>query len=204
MDPYSFLRSLDDRPASLNGLNGLNPLSTLSGLNMDLSLPVDVRGKGRIAREEAALQAILVQRITNGNWDSLKPNSGKAISVDDHHICVAYHEDRESGFRVWEWHGHLLIFDDDAGFSPEYTYGNFFQPLEAKKEDCVDDDEEEEEEEDDGDKGKAHKDCNGISHRVGLGGIIEENESLSQINKKKQQGRPILHRIVNKAPSALA
>ncbi|KAI5082515.1 hypothetical protein GOP47_0002258 [Adiantum capillus-veneris] len=194
MDPYSFLRSLDERPPFLGALNGLNPLSSLNGLNVDLSAPVDVRGKGRVAREEAALQAILVKKITDGDWDSLKPNTGKAVNVEDHHICVAYHEDAESGCRVWEWHGHLLIFDDDVGFTPEYTYGNFFQPLEAKKSHSLFD------EEDDDDCKPKNGDK--VTLSIGLGGIID-NSSKQSLSKNKQQNGHILHRVVKKDASEL-
>ena len=149
MDPYSFLRALDSRApfqSSFNGLlNGLNPLTTLSGLgpsiNTDLipglsssspsaDAPVDVRGKGRIAREEASLEAKIVQKIALGNVETLKPNSGKAVSIGEHQICVAFHDDKDSGYRIWEWHGHLLMFDDEEGYTPQYIYGNHFQPLE--------------------------------------------------------------------------
>ncbi|MCO5606917.1 hypothetical protein L7F22_061108 [Adiantum nelumboides] len=194
MDPYSFLRSLDERPPFLGALNGLNPLSSLNGLNLDLSAPVDVRGKGRVAREEAALQSILVKKITEGDWDSLKPNSGKAVNVEEHHICVAYHEDAESSCRVWEWHGHLLIFDDDVGFTPEYTYGNFFQPLEAKKSGSLFDD--------DDDEGKL-KNNDKVTPSVGLGGIIDNN-SKQPLSKNKQQSVHILHRVVKKDAGELA
>ena len=147
MDPYSFLRALDSRDpfqCSFNGLlNGLNPLTTLSGLGPSMKTdlipglappsadaPVDVRGKGRIAREEAALEAKIVQKIALGNVETLKPNSGKAVSIGEHQICVAFHDDKDSGYRIWEWHGHLLMFDDEEGYTPQYIYGNHFQPLE--------------------------------------------------------------------------
>ncbi|KAH7366027.1 hypothetical protein KP509_18G059800 [Ceratopteris richardii] len=116
MDPYNFLRSFDDPTPFLGGLNGPDTLNTLSGLNIDLPTPVDCKKK-----------------IIDEDWEYLKPNTGKVMNVGDHHICVIYNEDKESCCRVWEWHGHLLLLDDEAGFSPEYTYGNFFQPLEIQK-----------------------------------------------------------------------
>lgn len=172
MDPYNFLRAMESRPPHIlqNGLNGLNPLATLSGLNLDP--PTDVRGRTKIAREEAALESKVVQLIIAGDWESLNPNSGKAVAIGDHHICVAYHEDSDSGYRTWEWHGHLMMFDEENGYTPEYIYGNYFQPMEKK-------DEVEEA---------------SVVNGVGLGGIIEGD-------KKKKQGS-ILHRNVRKDSSA--
>lgn len=172
MDPYEFLRAMDSRSplTGLSGINSLNPLSSLSGLGLDPPL-ADVRGRTKIAREEAALEAKVVQIIASGDWESLKPNSGKAIAIGEHHICVAHHEDADSGYRIWEWHGHLLMFDEDEGYTPEYIYGNHFQPMQKKEE----------------------PDETNVVNGVGLGGIIGGDD-------KKKQG-PILHRNVRKDSS---
>eukprot|EP00250_Pteridium_aquilinum_P008070 c17645_g1_i1 orf=74-667(+) len=189
MDPYNFLRNLDSRAPFLNGLN---PLSTLSGLNLELPIPTDVRGKGKIAREEAALESHIVQKIASGELESLKPNSGKAISIGEHQICVAFHDDTESGYRIWEWHGHLLMFDDDEGYSPEYIYGNHFQSLDKKLDDDVNGllDNVNDDEDVDG----RHAICNGVA-ALGLGSIIPLDDS------KKHQQLPrhskVLHRTGN-------
>ncbi|KAH7297793.1 hypothetical protein KP509_25G013100 [Ceratopteris richardii] len=188
MDIHSFLRALDDRPL-LGGLNGLKSLNTFCGLNIDPSVPVDVRGKGRVAREEAALQALIVQTINDGDWDSLKPNSGTAVNVGDHYLCVSYNEDHQSGCRVWEWHGHLLIFCEESGFSPEYTYGNYFQHLESKKDDGSSDET---------DVRRGTKSGEKVARRIGLCGIINENEGQLDLVKHRQQDGFILHRLVKK------
>ncbi|TKY45775.1 hypothetical protein E2542_SST30200 [Spatholobus suberectus] len=85
-------------------------------------------GKSELAREEAKLEREVIKIILSGNGESLlKPNSGQAVSVRDHHICVGFQDEEASGYRVWEWHGHIMAFDDEFGYSPEYIYGNYFQ-----------------------------------------------------------------------------
>ncbi|KAH7366026.1 hypothetical protein KP509_18G059700 [Ceratopteris richardii] len=172
MDPYNFLRSFDDRTPFLGGLNGLDTLNTLNGLNIDLPTPVDVLGKGTMAREEAPLQPLIVQKkIIDKDWEYLKPNTRKVMNVGDHHMCVIYNKDKESCCRVWEWHGHLLLLDDEAGFSPEYTYGNFFQPLEIQKD-------------------ESYNETSKVDVSIRLGGIIDGDDGAMQLNNNRQEECP--------------
>ncbi|KAK7336977.1 hypothetical protein VNO77_17531 [Canavalia gladiata] len=92
----------------------------------------DDEGKSELAKEEAKLEREVIKIILSGNSDSLKPNSGQAVSVRDHHICVGFQEEEGSDYRVWEWHGHVMVFDDEFGYTPEYIYGNYFQRLKPK------------------------------------------------------------------------
>ncbi|CAH8311031.1 unnamed protein product [Eruca vesicaria subsp. sativa] len=85
-----------------------------------------------LEREEAKLEKELIRVIVSGRIDSLKPNSGQAVTVNEHHICVGFHEDEESDYRVWEWHGHIMLFDEENGYTPEYIYGNYFERLPVK------------------------------------------------------------------------
>ena len=57
--------------------------------------------------------------ILSGNIDSLKPNSVQAVTFGEHHICVGFHEEKGSDYRVWEWHGHIMLFDEENGYTPE-------------------------------------------------------------------------------------
>ncbi|CAN7060935.1 unnamed protein product, partial [Brassica oleracea var. botrytis] len=82
--------------------------------------------------EEARLEKELIRVIVSGRIDPLKPNSGQAVTVNEHHICVGFHEDEESDYRVWEWHGHIMLFDEENGYTPEYIYGNYFERLPVK------------------------------------------------------------------------
>ncbi|MCO5576879.1 hypothetical protein L7F22_030700 [Adiantum nelumboides] len=112
---------------SIIGLQGLNPLATISGIGTT-ELP-NLRGRGKLAREEALLEAKVVQIIVAGDPQSLKPNSGRSVAVGDHHVCVAFRDDSNSGYRIWEWHGHILMFDYENGYVPEFIYGSFYQQL---------------------------------------------------------------------------
>ncbi|CAH8382693.1 unnamed protein product [Eruca vesicaria subsp. sativa] len=51
--------------------------------------------------EEARLEKELIRIIVSGRIDSLKANSGQAVTVNEHQICVEFHEDEESEYRVW-------------------------------------------------------------------------------------------------------
>ncbi|XP_019188035.1 PREDICTED: uncharacterized protein LOC109182338 [Ipomoea nil] len=88
--------------------------------------------KSQLAKEESKLEKEIIRTIHSGNTDSLKPNSGQAVTIGEHHICVGFHEDEDSDYRVWEWHGHIILFDDENGYNPEYIYGNYFERLTAK------------------------------------------------------------------------
>ncbi|KAF8117325.1 hypothetical protein N665_0011s0048 [Sinapis alba] len=88
--------------------------------------------QNNLEREEAKLEKELIRVIVSGRIDSLKPNSGQAVTVNEHHICVGFHEDEESDYRVWEWHGHIMLFDEEDGYTPEYIYGNYFERLPVK------------------------------------------------------------------------
>ncbi|KAL3717196.1 hypothetical protein ACJRO7_008734 [Eucalyptus globulus] len=104
-------------------------------------------GRSRLAREEARLEREIVKVVLSGKTDSLKPNSGQAVTIGEHHICVGFHEETGSDYRVWEWHGHIMLFDDENGYSPEYIYGNYFERLKSKAREVKEEEEEEEEEE---------------------------------------------------------
>ncbi|XP_043700846.1 uncharacterized protein LOC122651503 [Telopea speciosissima] len=86
-----------------------------------------------LAKEESKLEKEIIRIILTGNTESLKPNSGQAVTIGEHHVCVGFHEDTGSDYRVWEWHGHIMLFDEENGYSPEYIYGNYFERAPALK-----------------------------------------------------------------------
>ncbi|KAG6692956.1 hypothetical protein I3842_10G140200 [Carya illinoinensis] len=92
----------------------------------------DSSNKTQLAKEESKLEKEIVRVILSGKTDSLKPNSGQAVTIGEHHICVGFHEDTGSDYRVWEWHGHIMLFDEENGYTPEYIYGNYFERLLVK------------------------------------------------------------------------
>lgn len=142
-------------------------------------------GKSQLAKEEAKLEKELIKIILAGKTETLKPNSGQAISIGEHHICVGFHEETGSDYRVWEWHGHIMLFDDENGYTPEYIYGNYFERLVVgkgsvsgvKKETLVEEEVEEREEK---------------TENLGLRELIETGDSTAS---------RILHRSVNAGSS---
>ncbi|CAL9002489.1 unnamed protein product [Prunus brigantina] len=89
----------------------------------------DDENKTQLAKEESKLEKDIIRVILSGKIDSLKPNSGQAVTIGEHHICVGFHEETGSDYRVWEWHGHIMLFDEENGYTPEYIYGNYFERL---------------------------------------------------------------------------
>jgi hypothetical protein len=88
---------------------------------------VNEKQRSRLAQEEAAIGSKIIRYIVDGQWESLRPNSGASVEIRGSHLCVDYRE--EVGYRVWEWHGHCMIYEDGEGYTPEYIYGNYFEPL---------------------------------------------------------------------------
>lgn len=87
-------------------------------------------GKGLLAREEAKLEKEIIRIVRSGAaQEILKPNSGQSVAVGSHNICVGYHQESGSEYRVWEWHGHIMLFDEENGYVPEYIYGNYFERI---------------------------------------------------------------------------
>ncbi|CAA6656828.1 unnamed protein product [Spirodela intermedia] len=85
-----------------------------------------------LSREEAKLEKEIIRIVRSGRAaEVLLPNSGQSVSIGDHNICIGHHEEPGSEYRVWEWHGHIMLFDDENGFSPEYVYGNYFESIPA-------------------------------------------------------------------------
>lgn len=93
----------------------------------------DDSNKTQLAKEEAKLEKDIIKTILSNKTECLKPNSGQAVTIGEHHICVGFHEEKGSDYRVWEWHGHIMLFDEENGYTPEYIYGNYFERMVGKK-----------------------------------------------------------------------
>lgn len=93
--------------------------------------------KTPLQREEAKLEKKIVEIILSGEGaEKLNPNSGQAVSIGDHQVCVGFHDEEpqaEKGYRIWEWHGHIMLYDEDKGYTAEYIYGNFFEKVKQKE-----------------------------------------------------------------------
>jgi len=127
-------------------------LDTLNLSDNDADDDDDTSGDNRtqLAKEESKLEKEIIRTILGGKSDTLKPNSGQAVTIGEHHICVGFHEESGSDYRVWEWHGHIMLFDEENGYMPEYIYGNYFERLTVKPIVVAkDDDEKEDQQEED-------------------------------------------------------
>ncbi|XP_047330650.1 uncharacterized protein LOC124934202 [Impatiens glandulifera] len=144
--------------------------------------------KTELAREESKVEKEIIRTILSGKIETLKPNSGQAISIGEHHICVGYHEEPDSDYRVWEWHGHIMLFDDEDGYTPEYIYGNYFEKQNLKSkpvvENLVDEDDDDDEKLEEIEEKKSN---------LGLRELIESGDSGSS---------RILHRNVSAGSSS--
>lgn len=128
--------------------------------------------KTLLAKEESKLEKDIIKIILSKKIESLKPNSGQAVTIGENYVCVGFHEEPDSGYRVWEWHGHVMLFDEENGSIPEYIYGNYFERVSGKVGGDV------KKEEGDGEVGNVG----------GLKELIEQGDSSSS---------RILHRNVN-------
>ncbi|KAL3327470.1 hypothetical protein AABB24_035251, partial [Solanum stoloniferum] len=142
--------------------------------------------KSLLAKEESRVEKEIIRTILTGKTDSLKPNSGQAIAIGEHHICIGFHEDTGSDYRVWEWHGHIMLFDEENGYSPEYIYGNYFERVNGKLMKKKQEEKEEEESE------KEEKESDEKEEKVGNLGLRE----LISSGDSNNEGR-ILRRNMN-------
>ncbi|XP_050241259.1 uncharacterized protein LOC126690173 [Quercus robur] len=68
---------------------------------------------------------------------SFKPSSSKPSSSKKPRSFDALNEpcglDEDTLFRfrdrVWEWHKHVVFYDDENGYMQEYVYGNYFKRM---------------------------------------------------------------------------
>ncbi|XP_021691788.2 uncharacterized protein LOC110673085 [Hevea brasiliensis] len=88
----------------------------------------------QLCKEEFKLKNEIEYLIDSGRTDSLKPNSGEVVQIGEHQICVRFHEEKGSDYRAWEWQGHVMLFNEETGYSPEYTYGHYYEMLEGEEE----------------------------------------------------------------------
>ncbi|RWR81666.1 FK506-binding protein 5 [Cinnamomum micranthum f. kanehirae] len=104
-------------PSSPYGPNEISP--SPNGL--------DESGLGYVANEEAKVEGEIVHTILYGNTASLQPNSGKPVTIRGHNICIGFNDERGSDYRVWEWHGHIMTYDEENRYTLEYIHGNYFE-----------------------------------------------------------------------------
>jgi hypothetical protein len=116
-----FLESNSFLTSSLEDLlllsNSLPDSDADSDAEPDFSLDSD-GSRRALAKEETKLEKEIVRLVQSGDADQLlKPNSGQSVSIGDHNICVGFHVDKEAEYRVWEWHGHIMLYDETDGYT---------------------------------------------------------------------------------------
>lgn len=112
---------------------------------------IEHRGEGwknrrLLAKEEDKLEREILRIIETGNGlEALKVNSGQSVAIGDHNICVGVHEEPDSEYRLWQWHGHIMLFDEEDGYSLEYVHGfhhELLPPQQRGRKQVVDEEEE--------------------------------------------------------------
>lgn len=124
MSSFSNTTNLDNLPLQtpMGKLELRPPFNSLLSESLDGS-------KSWLAKEECMLENEIIRVIQSGKTDELKPNSREGVTIRDHLICVALHEQKGSDYRVWEWHGHIMMVDEQNSYSPHHIYGNYYERL---------------------------------------------------------------------------
>lgn len=52
---------------------------------------------------------------------------GEAVTIGKNYVCVGFYEEFESRYWVWEWHGHVILFDVENGWN--IFMGNYFERI---------------------------------------------------------------------------
>ncbi|XP_077214394.1 uncharacterized protein LOC143849290 [Tasmannia lanceolata] len=76
--------------------------------------------------------------------NKLQRLSREGITIGDHGICVGFHEERN--YLAWQWHGHIILSDQENGYTRKHIYGHYYERVELEFS-CSDDDKKDEEEE---------------------------------------------------------
>ncbi|XP_057438426.1 uncharacterized protein LOC130730432 [Lotus japonicus] len=187
--------SMDNNPLVSQSLEDFLLDDDFDDDNDDDEIDYEARygAKAELIREESKLEKEVIKTILSGRGDTLKPNSGQAVSVRNTNICVGNQNDDNNEYRVWEWHGHIMVYDEEHGYSPEYIYGNYFQRLVPRRvapaAAAVAD------EDDDDDEEAPKKEENG---NLGLKDLIDND---SNNKESSSAGGRILHRHINAGSS---
>ena len=84
---------------------------------------------GYVANEEAKVEREVIHAIVTGDTAWLRPNSGQPVMIGGHNISVQFHGERGDDYQVWEWHGHVMTYNEENGYSLEYIFGHFFERI---------------------------------------------------------------------------
>ncbi|KAI6698268.1 hypothetical protein NL676_018387 [Syzygium grande] len=83
-----------------------------------------------VAEQECRIENEIIRAIYSGKTDSLKPNSYDSITIGDHYVCVFHRDDEiDPKYRTWDWHGHVMRYDEEDGYTSEHIYGHHHEKL---------------------------------------------------------------------------
>ncbi|XXG78999.1 hypothetical protein AAC387_Pa09g0164 [Persea americana] len=125
------LNDLDLNTDSSEPIN--DPISCILSSSLSLSSSIDERCRMiTIEKEVKKVEEEIARTIVSGNVESLQANSGQVVVVAGHDVCV---EAQESGKdeRVWEWHGHIVLYEVEVEFRPEYFCGSYKERLASQE-----------------------------------------------------------------------
>ncbi|RWR75680.1 FK506-binding protein 5-like protein [Cinnamomum micranthum f. kanehirae] len=109
----------------------------LESVILDLILNYTITGESRmgyVADQEARVERAVIHAIVTGDTAWLRPNSGRPVMIGGHNINVQCHGDRGDDYRVWEWHGHVMTYDEENGYSLDYIFGHFYERIPERQE----------------------------------------------------------------------
>ncbi|XP_077215512.1 uncharacterized protein LOC143850087 [Tasmannia lanceolata] len=86
----------------------------------------------RLTNEEWRLESEIIRIIDSGKTESLNPNSPQGVTIGGHHMYIAFYDERASDYRVWQWHGHIILSNDQNEYRREYIYGHYYERMEFK------------------------------------------------------------------------
>lgn len=117
---------LNDLDLNANSSEPINDLiTTILSPSLSLSSSIDERCRMiTVAKEETKVRKEIVSIIISGNIESLRANSGQGVMIAGHNVCIGV-EESGNNERMWEWHGHIVHYEDELEFSPEYFYGSY-------------------------------------------------------------------------------
>ncbi|XP_077215506.1 uncharacterized protein LOC143850083 [Tasmannia lanceolata] len=121
-----------------------------------------------LANEEWKLEKENIRIIDSGKTETLNPNSPQGVTIRDHHIYIAFCDEWDLDHQVWQWHGHIILFDDQNGYMCEYFYGHYDERVDFK---FGGNDKNENDEEENKKQSRAMN--------LGLGNLIGDTSSLS-------------------------
>lgn len=121
---------LNDHDHNTNSPEPINdPISWVLSPSLSLSSSIDDRcRKINIEKEVAKVEEEIAHTIVSGNIESLQANSGEVVMVAGHELCIEVHESGQDE-RVWEWHGHIVLYEEEEEFRPAYFCGSYKERL---------------------------------------------------------------------------